>query len=155
MKTMTKTDFTARIVAERSPEEVFDAIANVGNWWTESFKGSARNVGDTFSVTFGETSVDFKITESLTGTRVKWLVTNCYLHWLNNKNEWTGTSIAWEISPEGDTTTVVMTHIGLVPEIECFESCKKGWDFFIGESLFKLLSENKGQPDRPKVLRNE
>ena len=39
-----------------------------------------------------------------------------------------------------------MTHVGLVPGIECYEDCEKGWDFYIKESLFKFLTEGKGLP---------
>ena len=43
-------------------------------------------------------------------------------------------------------TTVTMTHAGLVPGIECYENCQKGWDFYLRESLQKLLRENEGVP---------
>jgi hypothetical protein len=39
-----------------------------------------------------------------------------------------------------------MTHAGLVPGIECYENCQKGWDFYLRESLQKLLRENEGVP---------
>ena len=41
-----------------------------------------------------------------------------------------------------------MTHIGLVPKVECYEKCEAVWKFFVGESLRKLLNENMGMPDR-------
>jgi hypothetical protein len=140
------TDFTATIMVDQTPAEAFDAIANVRGWWTESFKGSAKSLNDVFSVQFGETFVDFKIAECIPEKKVVWLVTNCNLHWLADKQEWKGTQVVWDIVPVGKATEIVMTHIGLVPEIECFENCKKGWTFFIGESLFKLLTEKKGLP---------
>jgi hypothetical protein len=40
-----------------------------------------------------------------------------------------------------------MIHIGLVPEIECYTSCVKGWDQYVKGSLFKLLTEGKGLPN--------
>jgi len=30
--------------------------------------------------------------------------------------------------------------------VECYGNCKIGWDFCVGESLLKLLTENKGLP---------
>jgi hypothetical protein len=155
MKTTTTTDFTTALVVNQTPEEAFDAIADVGAWWTRSFKGNAKNENDVFSVTFGETSVDFKVTESVPGKKLVWLVTDSYLHWLADKREWTGTSVAWDITTTGSATQIVMTHIGLVPEVECFENCKKGWSFYVGESLYKLLTENKGSPDTPNNARNQ
>ena len=40
-----------------------------------------------------------------------------------------------------------MKHVGLIPEIECYESCEKGWNFFTGDSLLKLINEGKGMPE--------
>jgi hypothetical protein len=80
MKTMTTTDFTTIVVVNQTQQEAFDAIANVRAWWAKSFKGNAKNKNDVFSVTFGETFVDFKITESVPGKKVVWLVTDCNLH---------------------------------------------------------------------------
>ena len=145
---MTTTDFSASLLVDKSSEEAFDAIANVNEWWTQSFIGSAKNCGDVFSVTFGETFVDFKITEAIPGKKAVWLVTGCNLNWLADKKEWKDTQIVWDIKPAGDATEIVMTHVGLVPEIECFENCKKGWDFFVRESLFKFLKDKRGLPDR-------
>jgi hypothetical protein len=52
-----------------------------------------------------------------------------------------------------NATEVSFTHVGLVPEIECYNDCRKGWDFYIKESLRKLITEGKGVPETPKVLR--
>jgi hypothetical protein len=152
---MTTTDFSTTLVVDKTPAEVFDAIANVGAWWVKSFKGNAKTKNDVFSVTFGETFVNFKITDAIPGKKSVWLVTDCNLHWLADKKEWKDTRIVWDITPIGKATEIVMTHAGLVPEIECFEDCKKGWSFFVGESLYKLLTENKGLPDAPVDARNQ
>jgi hypothetical protein len=152
---MDRLDFTATLLVSQTPTEAFDAIANVSAWWAKSFKGNAKNENDAFSVTFGETSVDFKVTESVSGEKLVWLVTDCNLHWLTDKKEWKDTRIVWDIATTGNATEIVMTHVGLVPEIECFENCKKGWSFYVGESLYKLLTENKGMPDTPNNARNQ
>jgi len=44
-----------------------------------------------------------------------------------------------------------MTHIGLVPGIECYERCNEGWNHFIKESLFSLITEEKGLPEGKKA----
>jgi hypothetical protein len=43
-----------------------------------------------------------------------------------------------------------MTHVGVVPRAECYADCKKGWDFYVGESLLRLLTENEGLPDQQR-----
>jgi len=45
-----------------------------------------------------------------------------------------------------------MTHIGLVPGIECYNDCEKGWDHYIRDCLFKLITTHKGIPERKEVL---
>ena len=85
--------------------------------------------------------------------KVVWQVTDCNLHFVNDKKEWKDTSVVWEASPANGATQVRMTHVGLVPDVECYDNCKTGWDFFVGESLSKLLNENKGLPDRQTVSR--
>ncbi len=42
--------------------------------------------------------------------------------------------------------------MGLVPEIECYNDCVKGWNFYVNESLFKLMTEGKGIPERKKEV---
>ncbi len=152
---MTTPDFTATVMVDQTPVEAFEAIANVRGWWTENFKGASKSLDDVFSVQFGETFVNFKIVESVPEKKAVWLVTDCNLHWLTDKKEWKGTQVVWEVAPVGAATEIVMTHIGLVPEVECFENCRKGWDFFVRESLFKLLTEKKGLPDKGKGDRNQ
>jgi len=144
---MKKQDFNATISVESTPKEAFEKIAQVGDWWAKKFKGKALNAGDTFTVRFGETRVDFKITEAIPGKKIVWYVTDCYLHWLNNKTEWNDTKVVWEISEESNPTQIKMTHIGLTPDIECYEDCKVGWTGHVTRSLVNLLNENKGQPE--------
>jgi len=60
--------------------------------------------------------------------------------------DWNGTKISWEISTDEGLTKINFTHIGLVPEKECYNDCKGGWSFYVKESLFKLLTEHKGLP---------
>ncbi len=45
-------DYTTTIRATVSTKKVIDAIDDVGAWWTTSFKGAAKKVGDKFGVRF-------------------------------------------------------------------------------------------------------
>jgi hypothetical protein len=141
-------DYSSTVTAKVTPEQAFERIGRVADWWTRAFSGAAQKVGDAFTVRFGETFVDFEVSEVVPGKKVVWQVTDCNLHWINDKKEWKGTSVVWEASPDGGATWVKMTHVGLVPGVECYDSCKPGWDFFVGESLRKLLAENRGLPDQ-------
>jgi hypothetical protein len=147
---MTQQNFHCSITADVTAPEAFNNICHVSEWWTKSYVGSSQKTGDTFSVRFGETVVSFEIIEVVPDKKIVWQVTDCYLHWLKDKKEWKGTKLLWEISNENNMTQVSMTHIGLVPQIECYQNCEEGWNFFVTESLFKLLTEHKGMPDRQK-----
>jgi hypothetical protein len=119
----------------------------VNEWWTPDLEGSSEKPGDEFTVHFGDTAVTFKITELEINKKIVWQVAESYLPWLQHKDEWTGTSLLWEFKPDGDAVQISLTHIGLVPEIECYDKCTSGWNFFFTQSLYKLLSENKGMPN--------
>jgi hypothetical protein len=150
MKTITQSDYHAVITADIKPHRAFEAISEPGKWWNENVEGSAKNLGDIFTVRFNQTFVQFKITELQIDQRVRWRVTDCYLHWLRDKTEWKNTEILWEVTSNQKGTQVDMTHLGLKPEVECFEDCVKGWDQYIKDSLLRLLRDGVGAPERRK-----
>ncbi|MDB5133507.1 MAG: hypothetical protein JWP37_110 [Mucilaginibacter sp.] len=150
---MDQQNYNACITANISPKEAFEGISHVSEWWATNFEGRAKNLNDVFTVRFGETFVTFKIVEMVTNKKIVWQVIDCHLPWLDDKSEWKGTKIAWETSTENNLTQISMTHIGLVPEIECYTDCEKGWNFYVKESLAKLLTEHKGLPDTSKNSR--
>jgi len=124
-------------------KKIIDSICNVQGWWATDVKGSTVKSGDVFTVRFGKTYGVFKVTE-LTRTNINWLVTESYLPLFKNETEWLNTQITWEIQFYNGLHKLTMTHIGLTPACVCYGDCNKGWNFFIGESLKKLITENKG-----------
>ena len=151
MNTETLTEqknYHSSITANISAEEAYVKISKVNNWWALNFEGSAQKKGDVFTVRFGDTFVTFKIAVAIPGRKFTWYAMDCLLPWLNDKTEWTGTEIVFEISRENNATKIDMTHIGLTPEVECYDQCEKGWDHFIKESLFKFVTEGTGLPQK-------
>ncbi len=145
---MKQQDYHSSITAHIGATEAFEKINRVSDWWTAGVQGNSRNVGDAFTVRFGETFVTFEIVEVIHDKRIVWLVTDCNLHWIRNKTEWKDTKIVWDVWPDNGVTRISMTHVGLVPGIECYSDCVSGWNFYVAESLLKLLTEGKGLPDR-------
>jgi Activator of Hsp90 ATPase homolog 1-like protein len=141
-------DYSASIAANLSAEEATKRINRVADWWTAGFSGASDKIGDTFTVRFGETFVDFALVEMIRAKRIVWRVTDCNLQFIEDKKEWKDTEVVFDISPNETATIVTMTHFGLEPGVECYETCRKGWNFFITESLQSLLTENQGMPDR-------
>jgi hypothetical protein len=148
---MNRHDYNATITAKISASEAFKSINRVSAWWSENLKGRSENLNDIFTVhfEFGDTFT-IKIIEFVIDKKIAWLVTDCDLTWVKDRKEWKGTKMYFEISTENKSTNISFTHVGLVPQIECYAGCVKGWDQFIKGSLFKLLTEGKGQPDKKK-----
>ena len=119
-------DYQCTIAARISPAEAFEGIARVAEWWRD-FTGRARKAGDTFTVRFGKTFVDFRIADAIAPTHAVWQVTDSNLEWLQDKKEWTGTTVVWDISSDdGGKTQVRMTHVGLVPRDRVLQRVKAG-----------------------------
>jgi hypothetical protein len=148
---MKKQDYTATIVATVSKKAAFNAITAVGKWWTENIEGNTEKLNDVFTVHFGETFVTFKVVEFIKEQKLAWLVTDCYLHWLNDKKEWKGTTLNFDLEADKSSTQITFTHIGLQPEIECYNDCRKGWDQYIKDSLLKLITEGQGRPEKKQI----
>ena len=147
-------DYQCTVNVKVSAEEAYRKVARVAEWWNQQATGRTQNVGDTFRVDFGETWVDFEVLEAVANKRVVWRVTDCHLQWLKDHKEWQGTSVIWDLTTANDTTRITMTHAGLTPEVECFKACEAGWNFHVGESLFKLLTEDRGLPDHGRKKAN-
>ena len=148
---MKKQDYTATILVKATATEAFKSINHVAAWWTENVEGSSEKLNDVLTIHFGETFVTIKIVESIPDKKVVWNVTDCYLPWLVDKQEWTNTRIVFELSAEGDSTSIRFTHIGLEPQVECYDGCVKGWDQYFKGSLAKLINEGKGLPQRKEM----
>ena len=148
MKTDTLTRaYQASIEAAIPAHKAFENICQPSAWWVGNTEGEAKKSGDVFTVHFSETSfVTFRLGEVIPDKKIVWHVADCYLPHLNDKKEWNGTDIVWEISSGNGSTRIDMTHVGLVPEVECYEQCETGWNHYIKESLFKLITEGKGLP---------
>jgi len=144
---MNKQDYTASIAVNATPQEVFKKINSVTKWWTEDLKGSSQQLNDEFTVRFGDVHVSKqKLVEVIPDKKVVWLVTGSKLNFIEDESEWTGTKISFELSNDDDKTQIHFTHIGLVPEVECYRDCTRGWDHYIKKILFKFLTEGKGSP---------
>ena len=146
---MEKQNYTASIKVDATAQEVFKSISNVTDWWTENTEGSSQKLNDEFTVRFGDIHYsNQKLVEFVPNKKLVWLVTDSHLNWIKDKQEWTNTKISFEIISKGTYTQLIFTHIGLVPELECYNDCRKGWDLYIKDSLFRLLTSGKGLPDK-------
>jgi hypothetical protein len=144
---MKNQDYKAVIQIHSSAEKAFDSINKVSDWWSADLEGDPEKENGVFTVHFGEVFITLKVTELVPFKKIRWYVIDCHKPWLKNKREWKDTEMIWEISAAKNKTEIHFTHIGLVPEVECYEGCEKAWEFYIKESLFKLLTAGKGIPE--------
>jgi hypothetical protein len=138
-------DFITSILVDKSPAEVFDAIKNVRGWWQGEIKGDTEKLNDQF--TYQMETFHFskqKIVELIPNNKVVWQVTESDLSFVSKTDEWTGTTIEFDIEPQGNKTKLTFTHHGLVPSFECYGGCSGGWVKVIGKSLFSFINTGKG-----------
>ncbi len=141
-------DFTYTVTVKSTPEKAFGDISHVSKWWATGVTGRTDGAGESFTVSFGDTWVTFRVARMVPALEIVWEVTDCHLSWLSNKTEWNGTQIVWKISSGGGKTEIHFTHAGLVPEMECYKDCSLGWTSYIQKSLRKLELVDKGLPDQ-------
>ena len=77
-------DFNYRLTVKASAKEALKKIGQVDLWWAKKFKGKAHKLNYEFTVYFGDTFVDFRISEVIPGKKIVWLVTDCNLHWIGH-----------------------------------------------------------------------
>jgi hypothetical protein len=133
-------DFTTNFTVDQSPEDSFAAINNVRSWWSGTIEGRADELGSEFTYRYKDVHYSKQqIAELIPGKKVVWLVLDGRLNSVEDKREWTGTAITFDIAERGDQTEVRFTHAGLVPENECFTACSSAWGYYINESLRSLI----------------
>jgi hypothetical protein len=136
--------FTTTFTVDQTPEEAFATINNVRGWWTGEIEGRTDKLGDEFSYRYQDIHYSKqKITEFIPGTKVVWHVVDAQLNFADDKTEWKGTNITFEVAPKGDKTEVIFTHLGLVPDFECYDSCSNAWGSLINGNLRKLITTSE------------
>ena len=145
---MNHQNFTTTFSVGQTPAEAFNAINNVRGWWSEEIEGSTDTLGDEFTYRYKDVHYSkLKLIEVIPDKKVAWLVLDNYFNFTEDKSEWKGTKITFEVSKKGDKTEVHFTHLGLVPEYECYGVCSNAWGSYINGSLRGLITTGKGRPN--------
>jgi hypothetical protein len=145
---MKTSDFSTTILVDQTPEEVFKAINNPRGWWSEEIEGSTNKLDDEFTYHYKDVHIcKMKLTEMIRNRKVVWHVMNNYFNFTKDKSEWKDTQIIFEIAEKDGKTQLHFTHLGLVPEYECYDACRQGWTNYINHSLYNLVTTGKGQPN--------
>jgi uncharacterized protein YndB with AHSA1/START domain len=141
-------NFTATFTVDQSPKQVFDAINNVRGWWSENIEGSTAKLGDQWTYRYKDAHrCTMNITEMVPNKKVVWHVLDNYFNFTQDKTEWKGTDVVFEIAKKGDKTEVRFTHVGLVSAYECYDVCSNAWGSYVNGSLQNLIATGKGKPN--------
>ncbi len=140
---------TVAFAVDQTPEEVFQAINNVRGWWSEDIEGDTDTADAEFTYRYEDTHrCRIKVTQLVPGERVAWQVLDNYFDFTRDKSEWKDTEICFDITARDGKTEIRFTHVGLVPEYECFDICSNSWDFYLHTSLRALIRTGRGLPNR-------
>ena len=125
-----------------SPAKVYEAIATrdgVAAWWSTRADGDSA-VGEVLRFWFdvADASIDVKVIELEPSKRVRWEV-------VGGPNEWLGTTISFELLPDGDYTRVLFKHEGWSEPVEFMHHCSTKWGVFM-LSLKQLVETGTGAP---------
>jgi hypothetical protein len=141
-------NYTKTFSVNQSPKEAFDAVTNPRGWWSENIEGSTANLGDEWTYRYKDAHrCTMKVTEMVPNKKVVWHVLDNYFNFTQDKTEWKGTDVVFEIARKGDKTEVNFTHVGLVPAYECYNVCSDAWGSYISGSLRSLITTGKGKPN--------
>jgi hypothetical protein len=145
---MSDLNFRTSFVVDQSPAEVFAAVTNVRGWWSQEIEGGTERLGDEFSYHYKDIHrTKMRLTEVVAGRKVVWLVLENYFDFIEDQAEWTGTEFTFEVVSKDGRTEVRFTHLGLVPEYECYDVCSNAWGSYINGSLRSLITTGEGRPN--------
>lgn len=140
--------FTTTVAVARRPEEAFEAVRNVRGWWSGRIEGATSDAGDEFTYEVPDVHwCRFRVTEVDRPRRISWLVLDSWLTFTEVKDEWTGTTVTFDVFEQDGSTRVRFTHEGLTPDFECYELCSHAWTGYVTESLRELIMTGVGQPN--------
>jgi uncharacterized protein YndB with AHSA1/START domain len=144
---VTTRDFTAILNLSAKPSVVsalFTSAEGVSRWWGPTEGDGAA--GGTLVTSFGDYGANaMRVLES-GRTRVVWeSIAIEGIPPTGHTLEWLGTTMEFDIAPSGDGTELRFRHVGLTPELECWDACVAAWTQFIG-SIERAAETGTGTP---------
>jgi hypothetical protein len=139
--------YTTSFLVAETPAAVFNAINNVPGWWSGQVYGETDKLGAEFTYEVpGAHRSKQQIIAFSPGKQIVWRVTEAHLHFADNKTEWIGTEMVFDIAAKSGKTEVRFTHNGLVPSFECYSACSNAWALLVDGNLRRLIETGEPQP---------
>lgn len=135
--------YSVQVSLNCSSKRVFEALSTkIELWWGDQDRPVSQ-VGDVFTVSWGEPWYQFRVVNYEPNTSVVWecIDSRQIIGDLEGvEKEWVGTQLKWtidQITPQ--KTHLHFVHEGLVPEFICYDVCSTTWDRFITFNLKKYV----------------
>src|SRR5688500_16848606 len=104
--------FTTTLEVEQSPNEIFKAITNVRGWWSEDIEGDTDKPDDEFSYHYEDVHYcKMKLIEVVPEKKVVWLVLDNHFNFIEDKNEWKGNKVVFEIVKTENGTALQFSQL--------------------------------------------
>jgi uncharacterized protein YndB with AHSA1/START domain len=137
--------YSGRVTVRAPRERVFDALATLEGprgWWTPLVTGSAARGGELHFAFEGVIDkIVMRVDVARRPSAVHW---SCVEH--SGHPEWVGTQLAFYIVERGpEESELRLRHIGLVPELDCYDVCERGWMHFL-PSIAAYVERGQGSP---------
>ena len=149
---MTNSDYHRTLDVNASPQKAYEAVTTgFENWWTSSCTPLAR-IGDIAIFKFPpkDSSWTFRPITLKPNTLVEHECVGAnHLHDglpVSIRTEWLGSVMQFDIEENKSGSRIIFTHRGLKPNLDCYEICEAGWDFFFMDSLKSYLNSGAGSP---------
>ena len=131
---------TKEVSVKAPAEKIFQALSTangLGKWWSYYTLGPDWETGEVLlKWPKSGHQARVRLSEAKAPTVVEWRVIE---H--QPMTEWNGTIIRFLLEEGGSgETSLVLRHIGLVPECECYEACSDGWGYLVGQ-IKKLVEQ--------------
>jgi uncharacterized protein YndB with AHSA1/START domain len=136
-------NYQSRVTINAPREAVFDALTSIeglSGWWTPA--GGSGIEGGELRFTFGdEHPLVIAVGVARRPAEVVWRVLE-----YATLPDWVGTSPRFEVRQiEDGVSEVAFEHVGLTPQLECYEMCRLGWDYYL-PSLRDYVETGMGRP---------
>lgn len=146
----TSAGFSLSIAIDAPADAVFAAVANPRAWWSRDIVGDTDRLGAEFAFEVPGVHRSHQRVSAFEAPRlIAWDVVDAELTFVADPAEWVGTSIRFEISPADERHCALrFTHVGLTPDVECYDACSTAWRSYVTTSIRRLAETGTGAPDQ-------
>ncbi|MBA3948226.1 MAG: SRPBCC domain-containing protein [Herpetosiphonaceae bacterium] len=144
----TMENYTQTLHIHTSPHRLYQAVTTapgLKGWWSDNTVAD----NDEMTVRFGGGNFQtMRLVDPTPDQHVawEWIAQNFPVPGTAQTDEWVGTRVVFEIQANpDDSSTLVFTHMGLTPQLACYDLCNPGWHSSL-ESLKQYLEQGAGTP---------